>query len=104
MTRVSTTTILFTSLLAANAMVGARPNVILIMTDDQGYGDLRCHGNPVIETPNIDKLYEQSVRFTDFHVDPSCSPDRCRPARGRPRHRQVRAVSDQRDHDGTRHF
>jgi len=53
-----------------------KPNVILIMTDDQGYGDISAHGNPVIKTPNIDRLREQSVRFTDFHVAPMCSPTR----------------------------
>ena len=53
-----------------------RPNVILAMTDDQGYGDLGCHGNPVIQTPNLDKLYTQSVRLTNFHVGPTCSPTR----------------------------
>ncbi len=53
-----------------------RPNIILVMTDDQGYGDLACHGNPVIQTPNLDKLYAQSTRFTDFHVSPTCAPTR----------------------------
>ncbi|MCA9258426.1 MAG: arylsulfatase [Planctomycetales bacterium] len=52
------------------------PNVILIMTDDQGYGDLSCHGNPVLKTPNIDRLHAESVRFTDYHVSPTCSPTR----------------------------
>ena len=52
------------------------PNVLLIMTDDQGYGDLACHGNPVINTPNLDRLFAESVRFTNFHVDPTCSPTR----------------------------
>ncbi len=55
---------------------GKRPNVILVITDDQGYGDLGCHGNPVIQTPNLDELYTQSIRLTDFHVDPTCSPTR----------------------------
>jgi arylsulfatase B len=53
-----------------------RPNVILLMTDDQGYGDLGCHGNPVIRTPNLDALHSRSVRFTNFHVSPTCSPTR----------------------------
>ncbi len=52
------------------------PNVILVLTDDQGYGDLSCHGNPILKTPNMDRLYAQSVRLTDFHVDPCCSPTR----------------------------
>jgi len=52
------------------------PNVILIMTDDQGYGDLGCHGSPYVNTPTLDKLFEESVHFTDFHVDPCCSPTR----------------------------
>jgi len=60
-----------------------RPNVILIMTDDQGYGDLACHGNKIIQTPNLDKLYEQSVRLTDFHVCPVCTPTRAALMTGR---------------------
>ncbi|MHC4646853.1 MAG: arylsulfatase [Planctomycetota bacterium] len=53
-----------------------RPNVILIITDDQGYGDLSLNGNPVLKTPNLDKLASESVRLTDFHVAPICSPTR----------------------------
>lgn len=53
-----------------------KPNVILVMTDDQGYGDLGCTGNPWIQTPNIDEFYQQSTRFTDFHVSPLCTPTR----------------------------
>lgn len=52
------------------------PGVILIITDDQGYGDLGCHGNSIIETPGMDRLYEESVRFTDFHASPTCAPTR----------------------------
>ncbi|UCG49574.1 MAG: sulfatase-like hydrolase/transferase, partial [Phycisphaerales bacterium] len=55
---------------------GGRPNVVVVITDDQGYGDLGCHGNEVIRTPNLDKLYGESIRLTDFHVDPTCSPTR----------------------------
>ena len=60
----------------ADAAPARRPNVVLLMTDDQGYGDLRCLGNTMIETPNLDRLHGQSVRLTDFHVDPTCSPTR----------------------------
>ena len=60
-----------------------RPNVILIMTDDQGYGDLACHGNPIIKTPNLDTLHSKSVRFTDFHVNPFCAPTRASLMTGR---------------------
>jgi len=55
---------------------GRRPNVVLIITDDQGYGDLACHGNPHLKTPNLDRLHAESVRFTRFHVSPVCSPTR----------------------------
>ena len=53
-----------------------RPNVILIITDDQGYGDIGAHGNAMLSTPNLDELASESVRLTDFHVDPTCSPSR----------------------------
>jgi len=61
---------------AAESSTSSRPNVILVLTDDQGYGDLACHGNPHIKTPNLDKLHGQSVRLTDFHVSPCCTPTR----------------------------
>jgi len=60
----------------ARAAPAERPNVILVITDDQGYGDVAAHGNTMIQTPNLDKLYAESVRLTDFHVDPTCSPTR----------------------------
>jgi arylsulfatase A-like enzyme len=53
-----------------------RPNVIVLITDDQGYGDLSCHGNPVLKTPHLDELHKTSVRLTDFHVAPMCTPTR----------------------------
>ena len=46
-----------------------RPNVIVVMTDDQGYGDLGCNGNTIIQTPNIDKLRGQGLQLDNFHVD-----------------------------------
>ena len=60
-----------------------KPNVILIMTDDQGYGDLACHGNPIIKTPNLDALHSESVRFTNFHVNAFCAPTRAALLTGR---------------------
>ena len=53
-----------------------KPNVILIMTDDQGYGDLEFHGNEVIQTPHLDNLFQESVRATNFHASPTCTPTR----------------------------
>ena len=61
---------------ATGAWALDRPNVIIIFTDDQGYGDLSCHGNPILETPNFDKLHSESVRFDNFHVAPVCTPSR----------------------------
>ena len=60
-----------------------RPNVVLIMTDDQGYGDLGCHGNDAIQTPNLDRLHAESVRFTQCFVCPVCSPTRASLMTGR---------------------
>ena len=53
-----------------------RPNIVFVLTDDQGYGELGCHGNPVIRTPNMDALYRESIRLTDYHVGPTCAPTR----------------------------
>lgn len=49
-----------------------RPNVVFVLTDDQGYGDLGCTGNPDIQTPQIDEFYKEAVRLTDYHVAPLC--------------------------------
>lgn len=53
-----------------------KPNVIIVITDDQGKGDLGCKGNRYIKTPNIDNFYEDAVRFTNFHVSTTCAPTR----------------------------
>jgi arylsulfatase len=53
-----------------------RPNILFILTDDQGYGDVGAHGNPVLKTPHLDRLSSESVRFTDFQVSPTCAPTR----------------------------
>ena len=57
-------------------MTGKRPNVILVITDDQGYGDLGCTGHPWLKTPRIDAFHDDAVRLTDFHVSPLCTPTR----------------------------
>ncbi len=60
-----------------------QPNVIVILTDDQGYGEIAAHGNPVIQTPHLDQLHRESVRLTNFHTDPTCSPTRAALLTGR---------------------
>lgn len=60
-----------------------RPNVLLIMSDDQGYGDLGVHGNPVVQTPNIDRFAAESVEFRSFYVCPVCAPTRASLMTGR---------------------
>lgn len=60
-----------------------RPNIILIVTDDQGYGDLGATGNPVIETPHLDALARQSAQMRQFYVSPVCSPTRASLMTGR---------------------
>jgi arylsulfatase len=68
---------------AADSIAGTKPNIVFILTDDQGYGDLSCHGNPILQTPNIDRLHAEGVRFRDFHVSPTCSPTRAALLTGR---------------------
>ena len=74
-------------LTAAAAGLGAqtkrRPNIVLIMTDDQGTADLGYHGNPHVRTPNLDRLAQQSVEFTNFLVSPLCAPTRASLLTGR---------------------
>ena len=60
-----------------------RPNIIIVMPDDVGYGDYACLGNPIIRTPAADSFYKQSIRFTDFHVSPTCAPTRAALMTGR---------------------
>ncbi len=70
-------------LLAAAAPQAKPPNVIVIITDDQGYGDLGCHGNPQIRTPHLDAFAKQSVELERFHSCPVCSPTRASLMTGR---------------------
>ena len=67
--------------------MGAAPNVIVLLTDDQGYGDIARHGNPIIQTPHLDRLHDESVRFSNFHVDSYCTPTRAALMTGRYAHR-----------------
>lgn len=60
-----------------------RPNILLILTDDQGYGDLACNGNTIVDTPRIDALAKESVRFNQFYAQPVCSPTRATLMTGR---------------------
>ncbi len=64
-------------------LTGRRPNIIYVMTDDQGYGDVAAHGNAILQTPNLDRLRDQSVRLTEFHVSPTCAPTRAALLTGR---------------------
>ena len=61
---------------AAGTLTGKRPNFVFLLTDDQGYGDLSCHGNPLLKTPNMDRLGAEGVRLDNFHVSSLCSPSR----------------------------
>ncbi len=54
----------------------AKPNILFILTDDQGYGDWSTNGHPLLKTPHVDKLAAESVRLENFYVSPSCSPTR----------------------------
>ena len=59
------------------------PNIVIVMTDDQGWSDLGGHGHPIAHTPNLDRMHQQSVRLTNFHVDAFCSPTRAALLTGR---------------------
>jgi arylsulfatase A-like enzyme len=65
------------------AALPERPNIIIVMPDDVGYGDFACLGNPIVRTPAADAFYRQSIRFTDFHVSPTCAPTRAALMTGR---------------------
>lgn len=68
---------------AAATFAATRPNVVVMITDDQGYGDIGFHGNPYVRTPEIDNLARQSVRLSRFYVSPVCSPTRASLLTGR---------------------
>ncbi len=69
--------------------VTKRPNIVILFADDMGYGDLSCYGNPVIDTPQLDRLAEQGIRFRSFYTGNSCDPSRVQLLTGRYRVRGV---------------
>src|SRR5215218_3036746 len=79
--------VFFVSVLIFSVLTAARyakaastehPNIVLIMADDLGYGELGCYGQKIIKTPRIDELARDGLRFTDFHCGaPVCAPSRC---------------------------
>ncbi len=74
------------SLVASDSLHGGeirRPNVVLIITDDQGYGDIGYHGNEMLKTPSLDAFARQSIRLTNFHSDPTCAETRAALMTGR---------------------
>ena len=75
--------LLLTGINLMNAQENKRPNIIIIITDDQGYGDLGYTGNPHVKTPNIDAFASESVRFNNFYVSPVCAPTRASLMTGR---------------------
>ena len=74
---------LLTIFLGSAAVYADRPNIVLIMTDDMGYGDLGVTGNPVIRTPNLDAMFKRSASMTTFYVSPVCAPTRASLMTGR---------------------
>lgn len=91
-------TITIALLLAPLAMVNAadaatkRPNILLILADDMGWGDLGCHGNEKLDTPALDRLQSQSVELEQFYVSPVCAPTRASLLTGR-HHLRLRVLN-----------
>ncbi|MCB1100568.1 MAG: sulfatase-like hydrolase/transferase, partial [Verrucomicrobiae bacterium] len=83
--RRSTALLLSISLALSSALHAQdRPNFVIIMADDLGYGDLGCYGHPAIQTPHLDRMAREGIRFTDFHSNGAvCSPTRAALMTGR---------------------
>ena len=71
-----TAALMFAPLAALHAVAASKPNIIVVMPDDAGYGDYASLGNPVTRTPSVDAFKKESLLFTRFHVSPTCSPTR----------------------------
>ncbi len=69
---ISLSLVLFISVFAAAP--ATKPNIVFVITDDQGYGDLGFTGNPIVKTPHLDRLAAESSQLKDYHVAPTCSP------------------------------
>ncbi len=67
----------------SDALPAKRPNIVLFVSDDQGFGDLSLHGNPNLRTPNLDRIAQEGAEFTQFLVNPVCSPTRASLLTGR---------------------
>ena len=74
---------IFSLIFSCQSDQNSPPNIILVITDDQGIGDLSIHGNPVIHTPNIDSMASRSASLTRFYVSPVCAPTRASIMTGR---------------------
>ncbi len=75
--------LILTFLAGASAFAAPKPNIIVFLTDDQGWGDLSIHGNTNLSTPNIDRLATEGMAFDRFYVSPICSPTRAEFMTGR---------------------
>jgi arylsulfatase A len=65
------------------AQTPPHPNIVVFLTDDQGYGDLSSYGHPTIATPNLDRMAREGIRLTSFYAAPSCTPSRAQFLTGR---------------------
>lgn len=80
---IRTTFVLLLFTLWGSIKAQEHPNIIFLLHNDIGYGELSCHGNPIIKTTNIDKLHSRGIRLTNFHVAPTRSASRVQLMRGK---------------------